>query len=462
MSAHAGGGGPTAGPRRPAGAGVAGEIAEVDVEALGADGRALVAIAGETFSVDGVLVGERVLVRAHRGRRGRRRADLVEVLEASSERVPPVCPHFGVCGGCRFQHMPAGAQRALKQQQLLDALDAQGGIAPERLLEPLCGPTTGYRRRARLGVKFVPAKGGALVGFRERASAKLAELSSCAVLEPRIGEAIGALRALVDRLDARRRVPQLEVAMGDRETALVVRHLDPLCGRDRAVLEAFARERAWQIHLQAGGPESIEPLWPRTPPPLAYALPEFDLELEFLPTDFVQVNGAMNRALVGAAIRHLDPTPASRVLDLYCGIGNFTLAVARRARTVIGVEGDAALVERARGNARRNRLDHVEFVAADLSNFDAGASWWRPTPDRVLLDPPRTGAAHVLEALCEPLPERLVYVSCNPESFARDARLLVREKGYRLTCARLVDMFPHTAHCESLAVFEHRGRAPAR
>lgn len=438
------------------------EPAVVTVAALDADGRARVELDGQSLSVDGALVGERVVVRARRGRRGRGRADLVEVLEASPERVPPVCPHFGTCGGCRFQHMPANAQCALKQQQLLGALDAHGALAPERLLAPLGRQSTGYRRRARLGVKFVPKKGGALVGFRERESPKVAELTRCAVLEPRVGDAIEALRRLVDRLEVRERVPQLEVAMGDDGTALVLRHLEPLCGRDRAVLEAFARERAWQIHLQPGGPDSIEPLWPQVPEPLVYALPEFDLELEFLPTDFIQINGAVNRALVGAALHHLNPKPNSRVLDLFCGIGNFTLAAARRARSVIGVEGDATLVDRACGNARRNAIGNVEFVAADLSDFDADASWWSAMPDRLLLDPPRTGAERVLRALREPFPDRIVYVSCNPETFARDACLLVRDMGYRLSCAGIVDMFPHTAHCESLALFERPEGAGAQ
>ena len=395
-------------------------------------------------------------------RAGRGAADLVEIVEASPMRVPPACPHFGVCGGCRFQHMPVRAQHALKQQQLLDALDTCGGLVPQRLLAPLEGPVTGYRRRARLGVKYVPGKGGALVGFREHASPKVAELTSCAVLEPRVGNALGALRGLIDRLDVRHRVPQLEVAMGDRDTALVLRHLEPLSARDRALLAQFARARDWQIHVQSGGPETIEPLWPEAPAALTYAMPEFDLALEFLPTDFVQINACMNRALVAAAIRHLDPKPNSRVLDLFCGIGNFTLAAARRAGSVIGVEGDAALVDRARANARRNAIGHAQFVAADLCDFDSDARWWRSAPDRLLLDPPRSGAGQVLEALREPLPDRIVYVSCNPRSFAADARLLVRDMGYRLACAGIVDMFPHTGHCESLAVFEQPRGSLAR
>jgi 23S rRNA (uracil1939-C5)-methyltransferase len=350
--------------------------------------------------------------------------------------------------------MPSQAQLEQKQQLLLRTLDEHGGLQPDALLDPLTGPSTGYRRRARLGVKYVPGKGGTLVGYRERNSAKVAELDACATLEPRIGASLCELRRMLDKLDIRHRVPQLEVSLGDDDTALVLRHLEPLSTRDRAVLVEFVRERGWQLYVQPGGPESVEPLWPEEPAPLRYALPEFDLELEFLPTDFVQVNAAMNRVLVGAALHHLDVQADSRVLDLFCGIGNFTLAAARHAAMVTGVEGDPSLVSRAESNARRNRIDNVAFVSADLSRFDTGWDWWRESWDRVLLDPPRTGAAEVLNALYRRLPDRIVYVSCNPETLARDAGGLVHRKGYRLSHVGVVDMFPHTAHCEAMAVFD--------
>lgn len=424
------------------------------VESLDSSGCGVVHVDGRRLLVGGTLVGERVVLRPRRARRQRHHADLVEVLEAAGSRVEPACAHFGVCGGCGLQHMPVEKQLEQKHKLLLRALVEHGGVRPHAPLEPLTGPSTGYRRRARLGVKHVPGKGGVLVGFRERASSKLAELEACATLEPRIGGALVDLRRVLDALDIRDRVPQLEVALGDDDTAIVLRHLEPLCERDRALLVDFVRERGWQLYGQPGGAHSVAPLWPARPAPLRYALPDFDLELAFLPTDFVQVNAAINRKLVRAALDHLDVRAHSRVLDLFCGIGNFTLAAARRAASVTGVEGDAALVSRARANAERNAIDNVEFITADLDRVDARPGLWHGRWDRVLLDPPRTGAGAVLDALDAHLPERIVYVSCNPETLARDAGALVHAKGYRLSHAGVIDMFPHTAHSEAMAVFD--------
>lgn len=426
------------------------------VEALDSAGRGVVHMDGRSMLVEGALVGERVVCRPRKGRRQSRHANLVEVLEAANTRVEPVCAHFGVCGACRLQHMASDVQLAWKQETLHRAFLEHGRLEPEAFLEPLIGPTTGYRRRARLGVKYVPGKGGALVGFREKFGAKLAELDACATLEPRVGGEIANIRRMIDKLDSRARIPQLEVAMGDTGTALVLRNLEPLSENDRMVLEEFVRDRDWQLYLQPGAPESVEPLWPADPPPLFYALPEFDIELEFLPLDFIQVNAAMNHLLVRAAVEHLDLRADSRVLDLFCGIGNFTLAVARKAAHVTGVEGDATLVSRALGNARRNRIENATFANADLTRFDGEWDWWRGEWDRMLLDPPRSGAEEVLGALGKRLPQRIVYVSCNPETLASDAALLVNHKGYRLRHARVVDMFPHTGHCEAMAVFERR------
>ena len=428
------------------------------VEALDDAGRGVVHIDGRPVLVEGALTGERVVCRPRNRRRQGHQADLVEVLEAAKDRVEPVCPHFHLCGGCRLQHMPADAQLALKQQNLLRALDEHAHLEPEVLLEPLTGPSTAYRRRARLGVKYVPGKGGTLVGFREKNGAKLAELGACAILTSRVGAAIQDIRRTLDALDVRDRIPQLEVAMGDTGTALVLRHLEPLSQEDRKLLVKFARERDWQLYLQPGGPDSVHPLWPAEPPPLVYTLPDFDLELEFLPTDFIQINAAVNHALVRAAVDSLDVHADSRVLDLFCGIGNFTLAVARRAASVTGVEGDAALVSRALGNARRNHIDNVSFVSADLSRVEGKSDWWQEEWHRLLLDPPRSGASAVLNALIGSpdgqSPQRIVYVSCNPDTLARDADLLVHGKGYRLRSVSIVDMFPHTTHCEAIAVFD--------
>lgn len=427
------------------------------VEAVDDAGSGVVRVDGRSLLVDGVLAGESIVCRPRRGRRQGHRADLVEVLESADSRIPPVCPHFGLCGGCRLQHMPGDAQLALKEAGLLRALSEQAGVEPDSLLAPLTGPGTGYRRRARLGVKFVPGKGGILVGFREKHSGKLAELDACETLDPRVGASIGSLRRMLDELTIRNRIPQLEVSMGDTGTALVLRHLDPVSAADARVLVDFARERDWQLHLQPGGPDSVHPLWPEEPEPLAYRLPDFDLELAFLPSDFVQVNAVMNRILVAAAIEHLDLCPDSRVLDLFCGIGNFTLAAARRAGHVTGVEGSPALVSRARGNGDRNRIDNADFVVADLLELDGSPTWWRDGWDRLLLDPPRGGAGRLLSALDGRLPPRIVYVSCNPGTLALDAGMLVREQGYRLRHVGVIDMFPHTSHCEAMAVFDRSG-----
>ena len=426
----------------------------VTVEALDEAGRGVVHIHGKPVRVEGALVGERVVCRPRRGRRQAHQADLLEVLEAAPARVEPVCPHFGVCGGCRLQHMPIAAQLEWKQEGLQRAFFEHGRLQPDTLLDPLTGPSTDYRRRARLGVKYVPGKGGALVGFREKTGAKLAELETCVTLEWRVGKEIKNIRRMIDKLDIRQRIPQVEVSMGDTDTALVLRHLDAVSESDRRVLVEFVRERDWQLHLQPGGPASVAPLWPVDPAPLSYGLPEFGLEFEFLPTDFIQVNAAMNNLLVSAAVQHLDLHADSRVLDLFCGIGNFTLAIARRAARVTGVEGSEALVSRALANARRNRIDNVAFMSADLSRVDGQQDWRQEQWDRLLLDPPRSGAAQVLGALGQKLPQRIVYVSCNPQSLARDAELLVHQEGYHLSHAGIIDMFPHTPHCEAMAVFQ--------
>jgi 23S rRNA (uracil1939-C5)-methyltransferase len=447
-------GGSTGKSRRARGAPLA--TLAVTVETLDEAGRGVVHIDGKRVLVEGALAGESIVCRPRRGRRQGQQADLVEVLEAAPSRVEPVCPHFGVCGGCRLQHMPIATQLARKQEGLLGALFEQLGLQPDTLLEPLTGASTHYRRRARLGVKYVPGKGGALVGFREKQGAKLAELDACVTLESRVGGEIKNLRRMIDKLDIRHRIPQVEVSMGDSDTALVLRHLDPLSEGDRRVLVEFVRQRNWQLYLQPGGPDSVQPLWPADPAPLSYRLAEFELEFEFLPADFIQINAGMNNLLVSAAVGHLDLRADSRVLDLFCGIGNFTLAIGRRAASVTGVEGSEALVSRARANASRNRVDNVTFVSADLSRVDGQQHWRHERWDRLLLDPPRSGAGEVLNSLGEHLPQRIVYVSCNPESLARDAGLLVHHKGFRLSHAGIIDMFPHTAHCEAMAVFERR------
>jgi len=432
-------------------AGAAGAPEEAQVEGLTHEGEGVVH-GGKTAFIAGALPGERI--RFHRTRRHRQHDDgeLIEVLQASAARVVPRCPHFGVCGGCLLQHLSPAAQLAAKESELRDALARVARVAPARWLSPLEGPHWGYRRRARLGAKFVRKKGTVVVGFRERAAPLIAQLRSCDVLAPPAGALIAPLAALLTELSIRERVPQIEVAVAANGTALVLRVLEAPPPADVARLEAFAADHGVRLFLQPGGLDSVRELGVPAAP-LHYRLPRFDVELQFAPTDFIQVNAAVNEALVERALELLELTPAARVLDLYCGLGNFSLPLARRAAQVVGVEGDAALVARARGNARHNGLGNAEFHVADLAAPpDASLPWMRHRYSHVLLDPPRTGARAVLAALSGMAPQRLLYISCHPGSLARDLGVLVHEHGFALAAAGVVDMFPHTAHVESLAL----------
>jgi 23S rRNA (uracil1939-C5)-methyltransferase len=343
----------------------------------------------------------------------------------------------------------------VKQGRLVQALKRLGGVAPETLYPPVERAPWGYRRKARLAARYVARKGGVLVGFRERHGSYVADLRGCEVLVPGAGRLIPALRELVSGMSIRDRVPQLEVAAGDGRLALVLRHLAPLSTEDRRSLVDFARREEVELHLQPGGLDTVAPLWPEAPEPLSYALAEFDVEIQFLPTDFVQVNGPVNEALVARVVELLALEGGESVLDLFCGVGNFTLPLARHAAEVAGVEGSAALVARARENARRNGLARVDFETADLFDESAAARWWDRPWDRVLLDPPRAGASDLVKGMRAPHPRRLVYVSCQPATLARDAGVLVGEHGYRLAGAGIVDMFPHTNHIETVALFVH-------
>ena len=413
---------------------------------------------GKTVFVAGALPGERIRFRRARRRRQHDEAQLLEVLEPSSERVPPRCPHFGVCGGCALQHLSAEAQLAAKDQALRDTLARIARVEPQRWLAPLQGPQWGYRRRARLGARYVRKKGHVVVGFRERAAPYVAQLSRCEVLAAPAGELISPLATLLDGLTIREQVPQIEVAVADDATALVLRVLERPAPGDVAALEAFAATRGVRVFLQPGGLDSVYELG--TPgAPLTYRLGGFDLQLEFAPTDFIQVNAAVNELLVARALELLALTGEARVLDLFCGLGNFTLALARHAALAVGGGGDAALIERAMRNAARNRIGNARFHAADLAQAPAAdAPWRRGGYSHVLLDPPRSGARAVLPALAQLAPERLLYISCHPGSLARDLGELVHEHGFLLEAAGVVDMFPHTAHVESLALLRSAPR----
>ena len=428
-------------------------VDQIRIESLTHDGRGVAHVDGKAVFIEGALPGERVgfeyLAIHSKFDEGR----VLEIHQASVDRITPRCPHFGVCGGCSLQHMEAGAQIRAKQQVLVDNLQRIGGVAPESLLPPLTGPVWGYRNKARLGVKHVIKKGRVLVGFRERHAPYVTDLSRCEVLHPSVGEHIARLAGMLGELDGRARIPQIEVASTDAATALVFRHLDPLSESDQARLRSFAGASRLHVYLQPAGPETVHALEPADSV-LSYCLPEQNIELRFRPGDFTQVNNVINCQMAARVLEMLELDSTDTVLDLYCGLGNFTLPMARLAGSVTGVEGEAGLVERARDNARLNGLDNVAFHIADLAADQRHATWAGGGYSKVLLDPPRSGAAGVLEVLGNIHPRRIVYVSCHPGSMARDAGTLVSMYGYVLRAAGVMDMFPHTAHVESIALFE--------
>ncbi|MDH3526159.1 MAG: 23S rRNA (uracil(1939)-C(5))-methyltransferase RlmD [Gammaproteobacteria bacterium] len=425
----------------------------ITIESLAHDSRGVAHRDGKAVFIDGALPGEEVGFEYLATHRKHDEGRVTAVHRPSPERVEPKCPYFGVCGGCSLQHMAAAAQIRSKQQVLLDNLQHIGKLSPAALLAPLTGPVWGYRTKARLGVRHVIKKGRVLVGFREQRSAFITDLEGCEVLHPSVGGRIGELAQLIDQLNARARIPQIEVAVAESATALVFRNLDPLEAADLDRLTEFAANTGIHVYLQPAGPDSVQLLWPDEST-LIYRLPDQAIEIEFRPTDFTQVNPYINGQIAERVLELLDLADTQRVLDLFCGLGNFTLPVARRAGQVTGVEGDAGLVSRARENAHRNGIHNATFHTADLAERVTEAAWAGVAYDRVLLDPPRSGAAAVMDLLGNIRPERIVYVSCHPGSLARDADRLVNEFGYRLQAAGVMDMFPHTAHVESIALFE--------
>jgi 23S rRNA (uracil1939-C5)-methyltransferase len=429
------------------------------IESLSHDGRGICHIEGKVVFVHRALPGEEVRFRYCRTRSKYDEGDVLEVLKPSPLRVEPHCQHFGICGGCSQQHLGADAQITGKQERLLENLQKIGKVTPEHILPPLTAENWGYRRKARLGVQYMRREQVVRVGFRERSSSFLADLKRCEVLHPSVGERITELAKLIGSLSIKDRIPQVEVAVGDDNTALVFRHLDPLSGSDLERLTQLGQENKLMIFLQPGGPKTITRLWPApevsdASTTLSYRLPDHNVELEFQPTDFTQVNAELNKKMIRQALMLLEPQAGDRVLDLFCGLGNFSLPLARKVGALVGVEGEAGLVDRARENADRNSIDNVEFHVADLNGDLAIEPWYGAGFDKLLLDPPRSGAQVVVSHLPNPLPSRIVYVSCDPATLARDAGILVNEQGYQLVSAGVMDMFPHTAHVESIALFE--------
>lgn len=429
---------------------------EAVIEKLTPEGRGVAHIHGKVTFIDFALPGERVMFQYLRTSSKFDEGRAIEVLQAADNRVQPLCEHFGVCGGCSLQHLNSDAQITAKQQTMLDQLQHMAGVQPAEILPPLRGPVWGYRHKARLGVKFVFKKNKVLVGFREKAEALLADLSHCKVLHPGVGEKLEALGQLIMGLNARNAIPQIEVAVSDDVTALVFRHLEALNEDDQQTLTQFAQQHNFQIYLQSGGPDTVHPLWPVQPAPLHYKLENHNITIEFSPMDFTQVNPDINRQMLDRALQLLDLQPQEKVLDLFCGLGNFTLPMARQAAHVTGVEGAVEMVVKARNNARLNGIENVEFHAADLSADLIGYPWLNQKYDKILLDPPRTGAMEMLRHLGKLNASRIVYVSCNPATLARDAQVLVNEYGYKLKAAGVMDMFPHTAHVESIAAFDKK------
>ena len=436
------------------------EIESLDLEGQGVAHRP----DGKVVFVEGALPGERVSARVSRRKNNWEQAQVQVVLRESSQRVRPACPHFGLhagaCGGCKMQHLHAAAQVAVKQRVLEDNLWHLAKVRPGQLLRPIEGPAWGYRQRARLSVRHVVRKGTVLVGFHERKSRYVADMAVCPVLPAEVSALLMPLRRLIGAMDQRDRLPQIELAAGDTVTALVLRHLEPLSEPDLARLRAFAAEHGVQWWLQPKGPDSVHRL-DEGGPELAYTLAEFGIVMPFKPTDFTQVNHQINRVLVSRALRLLEVQPGERVIDWFCGLGNFTLPMARMAGSVLGLEGDAGLIDRARANAAANGLANARFGVANLAGEGAverclalaGSGKF----SHVLLDPPRTGAADVLPAVARLAPHRLVYVSCHPGSLARDLGILVSDHGFSLRAAGIVDMFPHTSHVESVAVLDGPG-----
>lgn len=427
----------------------------LQIESLDQEGRGIARRDGKVIFVEGALPGERAEVSVYRKKPAFERGCATRIFDESASRTTPGCAFFGLCGGCSLQHMDARTQVAAKQRVLEDNLRHIGKVEPEQILPAIYGPTWGYRHRARLTVRHVFKKGGALVGFHEKRSSYVADMSSCEVLPRRISDLLPLLRKLVDSLSLRTRLPQIELAVADNADVLVLRNLDPLTAEDEEKLRVFTDAHRVVFYLQPAGPETAALLYPPDTGALYYTLPEFDVRIHFHPTDFTQVNHAVNQVLVRRALKLLDPQPGERIADLFCGLGNFTLPIARSGAVVTGIEGSKGLIMRAEQNARSNDLEaNTRFLTMDLFKIDAEQWAALGAFDKLLIDPPRDGAMELVKLIGAGGPRRIVYVSCSPSTLARDAEVLVMVHGYRLRAAGVINMFPHTAHVESMALFE--------
>ena len=433
------------------------EPVEVDISALSNEGRGIAHVDDRTVFIDQALKGERVRFKYTRLTSKIAEGRAIEVLKPSPLRVEPLCRAFDMCGGCSLQHMSSEAQVELKQSMLLDQLE-HNGVNPEEVISSLLGPEYGYRHKARLGVRYVHKKETVLVGFRERNSSFITETQRCEVLHPSVGGIISEIADCINKMETKRSIPQIEVAVGDNQTVLVFRHLEALPEEDRTLLSDFCQAHSLVGYLQAGKPDELELLYPQQAETLYYMLPAAsgeDLKIEFQPSDFTQVNPDINRRMVANAIEYLSLKETDTVLDLFSGLGNFALAMARGCAKVVAVEGSLVMVKKARDNAELNDIENAEFYYADLYGDElAAAPWLTQKYDKILLDPPRSGAAEILPSLKKMGASIIVYVSCHPATLARDAAVLVTDLGYKLKKAGIMNMFPHTGHVESIAVFE--------
>ncbi len=446
------------------------EPVEVMIESLSPEGRGVAHIDEKAIFISGALPGEKATFIYTSSRKSHAEGKIEEVLEASPDRVEPKCEHYAICGGCSLQHLSSEAQIKYKQQSMLDSLKHIGNVEPAEVFEAMTGDMWGYRRKARLGVKYVFKKGKVLVGFRERHGGFLAEMDSCEVLHEAIGKKLHLFQTMIYEMDSRDSTPQIEVAIGDElssgqegsNIALIVRHLKELSKKDTDLWIGFGKEHNFQIYLQPKGPTTVHRIYPdpsETVADLYYEHPEFDSKVQFGPQDFFQVNTSINRQMVPRAVELLQLTGKERVLDLFCGLGNFTLPIARNAEHVTGVEGDLVMVNRAKQTAKANGVENTDYYACNLMD-EAQAlrvqPWLKKQYDCILLDPPRSGAKEIIEQFKRLKAKRIVYVSCHPATLARDAGELVHTHGYKLLGAGVMDMFPQTAHVESIAVFEKK------
>jgi 23S rRNA (uracil1939-C5)-methyltransferase len=423
------------------------------------DGRGIAVLPdGKTTFISGALNGEVVAFKLTKKHPRYNEGEIVEVINPSNERILPACEHFGICGGCSMQHMTMDAQIHVKQKILLDQLKHFGRVEPQEIMPPISGNPFGYRRKARLGMRYVKKKNRVLVGFREKATGILADIHSCPILHPRVGQHFPALLTMIQDLSLNDQIPQLEVAIGDNQAALIFRTMQEMPAEDRQKLQAFGAECQLHIYLQPNAPAPIEKLWPLdNEEKLSYQLSEYQLEIQFHPLDFTQVNGEINPLLIQQAIKLLDPQADETVLDLFCGLGNFTLPIARFAKEVVGVEGSHEMVKRAQENTAHNNIHNAQFYAANLADIQpARPSWMRAQYDKILLDPSRNGAKEIMALFPVFNASTVVYVSCNPATLARDAGDLVHNYGYQLKKVGIINMFPQTSHIEAIALFKKK------